>query len=140
MSRTNPANVPRNPAPKTLQGRDVRTLGPSDSSDTGADMAGPGLLDDDVLGLDRGTNEDSESGRRDVADAGASVGDRGMDDTSDRSGTGERMTAGKEQTIRPGADIDTDRVVDPGDAGLGYGLDEAEQAEHDPVGGDGERT
>ena len=131
MSRSNPANVPPARARKTLQGHDVRALGPSDSSDTGADMAGPGLLDDDVLGLDRGTNEDSESGRRDLADAGASVGDLGMDDTSDRNGTGERMTAGKEQTIRPGADIDTDRVVDAADAGLGYGLDEAEEAQRD---------
>jgi hypothetical protein len=81
-----------------------------------------------MLGLDRGTNEDSEGGRLDVPDAGASIGDLGMDDTSDRSGTGERMGAGKEQTIRPGADIDTDRTVGPEEAGLGYGLDEAEQA------------
>jgi hypothetical protein len=65
--------------------------------------------------------------RLDVADAGASVGDLDMDDTSDRSGTGERMGAGKEQTIRPGADIDTDRVVGADEAGLGCGLDEAER-------------
>jgi hypothetical protein len=130
MSGTlDPENVPARRARKTLKGHDVRALGPSDSSDTGADMAGPGLLDDDALGLDRGTNEDSEGGRANVADAGASVGDLGMDDTSDRSGTGERMTAGKEQTVRPGADIDTDRVVGADEAGLGDGLDEAEEAE-----------
>lgn len=128
-STLDPDNVPARRARKTLKGHDVRALGPSDSSDTGADMAGPGLLDDDALGLDRGTNEDSEGGRRNVADAGASVGDLGMDDTSDRSGTGERMTAGKEQTVRPGADIDTDRVVGPDEAGLGGGLDEAEEAQ-----------
>ena len=128
-----PNRLPARRARKTLKGHDLRALGPSDSSDTGADMAGPGLLDDDALGLDRGTNEDSEGGRRNAADAGASVGDLGMDDTSDRSGTGERMTAGKEQTVRPGADIDTDRVVGPDEAGLGDGLDEAEEAqlEHD---------
>lgn len=136
MSSTlDPDNLPARRARKTLKGHDVRALGPSDSSDTGADMAGPGLLDDDALGLDRGTNEDSEGGRANVADAGASVGDLGMDDTSDRSGTGERMTAGKEQTVRPGADIDTDRVVGPDEAGLGDGLDEAEEAELERDGG-----
>lgn len=124
-----PDHLPLERKRKTLQGHDLRSLGPSDSSDTGSDMAGPGLLDDDVLRLDRGTNEDSEGGRANVADAGASVGDLDMDDTSDRSGTGERMSAGKEQTVRPGADIDTDRVVGPEDAGLGYGLDEAEEAD-----------
>ena len=128
-STLDPNNVPKRRARKTLKGHDVRALGPSDSSDTGSDMAGPGLLDDDALGLDRGTNEDSEGGRGNVADAGASVGDLGMDDTSDRSGTGERMTAGKEQSVRPGADIDTDRVVGPDEAGLGDGLDEAEEAQ-----------
>ena len=91
-------------------------------------MAGPGLVDDDLLNLDRGTNEDSEGGKFNVADAGASIGDLGMDDTSDREGTGERLGAGKEQQVRPGADIDTDRVVGPDEAGLGTGLDEAEEA------------
>ncbi len=128
-STLDPDNFPLERQRKTLKGHDVRALGPSDSSDSGSDMAGPGLLDDDLLGLDRGTNEDSESGRSNVADAGASVGDLGMDDTSDRSGTGERMSAGKEQTVRPGGDIDTDRVVGPDEAGLGYGLDEAEEAD-----------
>ena len=127
-STLDPDNIPARRARKTLKGHDVRALGPSDSSDTGSDMAGPGLLDDDVLGLDRGTNEDSEGGKRNAADAGASVGDLGMDDTSDRSGTGERSSAGKEQSVRPGADIDTDRVVGPEEAGLVDGLDEAEEA------------
>jgi hypothetical protein len=38
-----------------------------------------------------------------------------------------------ESTAPPGDDIDVDRVVGPEDAGLGYGLDEAEEAwlEHD---------
>ena len=127
-STLDPENLPARRTRKTLKGHDVRALGPSDSSDTGSDMAGPGLLDDDALNLDRGTSSDSEGGRANVADAGASVGDLGMDDTSDRGGTGERMTAGKEQTVRPGADIDTDRVVGPDEAGLGDGLDEAEEA------------
>jgi hypothetical protein len=127
-STLDPDQIPARRSRKTLKGHDVRALGPSDSSDTGADLAGPGLVDDDMLNLDRGTNEDSEGGKLDVADAGASIGDLGMDDTSDREGTGERMGAGKEQHVRPGADIDTDRVVGPDEAGLGTGLDEAEEA------------
>jgi hypothetical protein len=94
-STLDPDNVPFERKRKTPMGHDVRSLGPSDSSDTGADMAGAG-------------------------DA---------DDTSDRSGTGERMSADEEQPIRPGADIDTDRVVGPDEAGIDnyYGLDEAEE-------------
>jgi hypothetical protein len=125
---TDPDGLTARAGGKPLAGHDVRSLGPSDSSDTGSDMAGPGLIDEDVLRLDRGTNEDSEGGRRNVADAGASVGDLGMDDTSDRYGTGEHLTAGKEPHVRIGADIGTDRIVGPGEAGLGGGLDEAEEA------------
>jgi len=112
----------------SAKGHDVKSLGPSDSSDSGSDMAGPGLIDDDALGLDRGTNEDVEAGRHNVADSGASVGDLGMDDNSDRSGTGERLTAGKEPRVRVDGDRDTDRVVGAEEAGLGYGLDQAEEA------------
>jgi hypothetical protein len=114
----------RNP----VKGHDVKSLGPSDSSDSGSDMAGPGLIDDDALGLDRGTNQDIEAGQRNVADAGASVGDLGMDDNSDRYGTGEHMTAGKEPGVRANSDRDTDRVIDASEAGLGAGLDQAEEA------------
>lgn len=112
-----------------VKGRDVKSLGPSDSSDSGSDMAGPGLVDDEALGLDRGTNQDAEAGRRNVADAGPSVGDLGMDDNSDRYGTGEHLTAGKEPRTRPNADRDTDREVSADEAGLGRGLDQAEEAQ-----------
>jgi hypothetical protein len=97
-STLDPENFPHARPRKTLRGHDVRALGPSDSSDTGADMAGQGPLDD----------------------------------TSDRNRTGERMTVGNER-VRPGHDIGTDRVVDPEEAGLGRGLDEADEAwlEHD---------
>jgi hypothetical protein len=128
-SISDPDNLPLDSGRKMPPGHDVRSLGPSDSSDTGADMAGPGLLDEDQLGLDRGTNEDSEGGHANAADAGASVGDLGMDDTSDRYGTGERMAAGKEPNIRPDADIGFDRIVGPAEAGLGGGLDQAEEAQ-----------
>jgi hypothetical protein len=128
-STLDPDRLPLRPTRKTQLGHDLGALGPSDSSDTGADMIGPGLVDDELIGLDRGTNEDSEGGHlNEAADAGASVGDLGMDETSDRSGTGVRSMAGREQTVRPGADIGFDRVVGPEAAGLGGGLDQAEEA------------
>ena len=97
--------------PRMPPGHDVRSLGPSDSSDTGADMAGPGLIDDEALGLDRGTNEDSEAGHLRASEAGAGVGDLDMEDTSDRNGTGVHTTAGKEPDERIGDDIAPDRIV-----------------------------
>jgi hypothetical protein len=114
---------------KTPEGHDTGALGPSDSSDSGSDMKGPGLTDDDRLNLDRGTNDDTEAGRHNVADAGPSVGDLGMDDSSDRTGTGEHLTAGKEPRVRVNADRDADRVVRDDEAGLGGGLDQAEEAQ-----------
>lgn len=114
---------------ETPPGHDAKSLGPSDSSDSGSDMAGPGLIDDDALGLDRGTHTDTEAGRDDIADAETSIGDIGMDANTDRHGTGERMTAGKEPAARANADRDTDRVVDAQEAGLGRGLDQAEEAQ-----------
>ncbi len=38
-----------------VAGHDIKTLGPNDSFDSGSDMARPGLIDDDVLNLDRDT-------------------------------------------------------------------------------------
>ena len=45
-STLDPSNLPARPAPTIPKGHDVRALGPSDSSDTGADMAGQRELDD----------------------------------------------------------------------------------------------
>ena len=126
-STLDPANFPGRRTP--VKGHDTRSLGPSDTSDSGSDMAGPGIIEGDQIGLDRGTNDDLEGGPQNVADAGASVGDLGMDDNSDHVGTGEHLTAGREPRVRPDADRDTDRIVGPEEAGLGRGLDEAEEAE-----------
>jgi hypothetical protein len=79
---------------EVLKGHDVRSLGPSDSSDTGADMVG--------LGRDH--------------------------DTSDRHATGERGSVGSDDEARDAADIGTDRVITADEAGLGGGLDQAEEA------------
>jgi hypothetical protein len=78
------------------KGHDIRSLGPSDSSDTGADMVG-------VEGA--------------------------LDSTTDRQGTGERTTVGSEFEANIGADIAADRVVESDEAGLGGGLDQAEEAQ-----------
>ena len=85
-----------------VKGHDTRSLGPSDSSDSGSDLARPG------------------TDRR--------LGDIGLDSDSDRSGTGERMSADIEPEREVG-DVDTDRVVDASEAGLGGGLDQAEEAQ-----------
>ncbi len=126
-----PDKLPARARDRGFKGHDLRSLGPSDSSDSGSDLLGPGLIDDDLLGLDRGTNEDSEGGHLAAPDAGASLGDLGADSNSDRNGTGEHLTAGKEPDVRIGGDIAPDRIVGPEEAGLGGGLDQAEEARLD---------
>lgn len=98
-STLDPDNFPVR-KPRSPKGHDTKSLGPSDSSDSGSD----------------------------IVNAGRSVGDAEMDDNSDRHGTGERMAAGKEPRERENADRGTDRVVGAGEAGLGGGLDQAEEA------------
>ena len=100
-STLDPDNLPSREGRKHLKGHDTRSLGPSDSSDSGSDLARPGT--------------DRE------------VGDINMDDNSDRHGTGEHLTAGREPRVRVNADRDVDRVVDSDEAGLGGGLDQAEE-------------
>jgi hypothetical protein len=76
-----------------LKGRDIASVGPSDSSDTGADM----------MGLS------------------------GLDSTSDRQGTGERLDV--EDAGDDTEELALDRVVTSREAGLGGGLDQAEEAQ-----------
>jgi hypothetical protein len=52
-----------------------------------------------------------------------------MNSNSDRSGTGERLAAGKEPAVRVDGDYGTDRIVGADEAGLGGGLDQAEEAQ-----------
>jgi hypothetical protein len=80
---------------EVLTSRDVRSTGPSDSSDGGSDL----------IGLGR------------------------EDDTSDRNGTGERGTVGTSIDVREAADIGADRIIEARQAGLGHGLDQAEEAQ-----------
>lgn len=85
--------------PVVTKGHGTSALGPSDSTDSGSDIAGgPGLNDDEGLGFDQGTTSDPD---RDGpgADAGADIGDANLDSDSDRFGTGERGAAGRDSTL-----------------------------------------
>jgi len=93
MGRKNPVRVPSR-GEEMLKGHDIRSLGPSDSSDTGADMMGLG----------------------------------GLDSTSDRQGTGERLDLEDTAEEKVDDDLAFDRVVNADEAGLGDGLDQAEEA------------
>jgi len=77
------------------KGHGIRSLGPSDSSDSGADMMGIG----------------------------------GMDSTTDRYGTGERASVEVDADVDSVVDIGLDKIVDADEAGLGDGLDQAEEAQ-----------
>ena len=79
----------------SLKGRDIRSVGPSDSSDTGADMMG-------------------------ISD---------LDSTGDRNGTGERGSVEMGADDDSQSDIGADRIVGASEAGLGGGLDQAEEAQ-----------
>ena len=94
-----PDKVPAGEAEIPVAGHAPRSMGPSDSSDSGSDLSGD-----------------------------ASRGDLSADDDSDRNGTGERLSAGNPD-IRVAADIAPDRIVDAEEAGLGGGLDQAEEAQ-----------
>jgi hypothetical protein len=90
-STLDPDNLQTGRARRATTEGDIRTLGPSDSSDSGSDIAGalPNIADN--LSLDRGADEDTLGGHVN--------------------------------------DIDTDRIVGPEEAGLGSGLDQAEEAQ-----------
>ncbi len=95
-----------------------------------------GTLDPDELPLDRNpktppAHAASSVGRSDSSDSGSDlIGDGNPDDdTSDREGTGERLSADPAAHVRSGADIGFDRIVSGSEAGLGSGLDQAEEAQ-----------
>lgn len=99
-------------APAIPAGRDVGSLGPSDSSDSGSDTMG---IEDRGEG-DLGLPTDVALGK-DLEFPGEHPGSRGSD--SDAAGTGERASASNELGGIDGADIGLDRVIgDP------YGADD----------------
>ena len=94
----------------TGKGHGTEALGPSDTSDSASDITGaPGVVEGDVIGLDRGTNEDADvRGTRHTA--GADIGDVELDSDSDSVGTGEHMTAGRDPQTRADNDIRPDHI------------------------------
>ena len=96
-------------------GHGTGALGPSDTSDSASDIAGgPGTVEGEVIGLDRGTNEDAEV-RGQVRTAGPDVGDADLDSDSDSVGTGEHATAGRDPQAPANSDILPDRLERPAD-------------------------
>ncbi|MDQ3446506.1 MAG: hypothetical protein M3496_10110 [Pseudomonadota bacterium] len=95
--------------PVTDKGHGTRALGPSDTSDSGSDLQGPGIYepDADVVGLDKGTHEDATHS----GGAGPDVGDANLDSDSDAGGTGERASAGRDTEVEAGSDIGPDRLM-----------------------------
>lgn len=90
------------------------TLGPSDSSDSGSDIAGEKRHEFDVdTELD---NHALETGAMEL----------GSD--TDRAGTGERAAADGDSTLDPDRDIEPDRIVTP------PGVDDDEGLDEDPSG------
>ena len=83
--------------PTLTKGHGTAELGPTDSTDSGSDVrGGPGFRDDERLGLSPALapGGDIDRGRE---GAGPDLGDRDLDSDSDRSGTGERASAGRDE-------------------------------------------
>lgn len=101
-----------NTPPTTGKGHGISALGPSDTSDSGSDMQGGGIYEDDadLMNLDTGTNEDMAHG----LGAGRDVGDANLDSDSDSGGTGERATAGRDLDVEAGSDIAPDHLIGSG--------------------------
>ncbi len=93
MTGSSTLDLPGEQPPQTNLGHGTRALGPSDTSDSGSDIAGgPGT------GL--------------TGSAGRDIGDSNLDSDSDSTGTGERGALGRDTAFEPGSDIAPDRVLD----------------------------
>ena len=113
-----PDNFPAGRDRSLGRGHGTDALGPSDSSDSGSDLKGaPGLARQvDGFGLDKGPMNDVEDSFADNT-AGPDVGDANLDSDSDRSGTGERASVGRDAVGGDGGDIGVDRIETMPDAG-----------------------
>jgi hypothetical protein len=92
--------------PTVPSGRDTSALGPSDSSDTGSDVAGL----DDLEQIDAGMPIDvALNPNRELPDDSADIFSPGS--ASDAAGTGERRSAAGDTGTREAADITPDHIV-----------------------------
>ena len=109
-STLDPENLTAGPDRTVGLGHGTKSLGPSDSSDSGSDLHGaPGLAHQLELDLATGTTSDPEESSANNT-AGPDVGDADLDSDTDSVGTGERATAGRDTVVRDGADIDVDHI------------------------------
>ena len=113
-STLDPDNFPESPDRVVGRGHGTGALGPSDSSDSGSDIAGGGGLGLDLerteaLDLGEGTTSDLDTSSA-GGSAGPDVGDANLDSDSDSGGTGERAAAGRDTVAPDGADIDVDHI------------------------------
>jgi hypothetical protein len=109
-STLDPDNFPDAPDRVVGRGHGTGALGPSDSSDSGSDIAGgPGVAQEEGLDLGSGTTSDLEQSMA-GGTAGPDVGDANLDSDTDSGGTGERAAAGRDAVARDGGDIDTDHI------------------------------
>ena len=112
-STLNPDNEPVGPDDENAsRGRDGRALGPSDSSDSGSDIAGAKRHEFDV---------DTE-----LDNHALETGEAELGSDTDRAGTGERAAADGDSTLEADRDIEPDRIIGPADPQLtdDDGLDE----------------
>ncbi len=87
------------------------------------------LLDGSGNGLPKG-HSIRDLGPSDSSDTGSDmVGLGGLDSTGDRHGTGERASAEDPSDEDSPADLSPDAIVGAEEAGLGDGLDQAEEAQ-----------
>lgn len=115
MSSTlNPDEEPQQVVQQT--GSTTGALGPSDSSDSGSDIAGAKRHEFDVdTELD---NHALETGNAELAS------------DTDRAGTGERAAADGDSTLNFDNDIEPDRIIQPPSAGI----DDDDGLDDDPTG------
>ena len=86
-------------------GRDQTALGPGDSSDTGSDMVGIEMNDEEDPGLPVDV-----ALRDDMPHPLVSTGPSAASGTSDAAGTGERRSAASDARLQEASDIGVDRV------------------------------
>ncbi len=111
--------------------RDVQA-GPSDSSDSGSDAARPAgsnKLVNQARGISQDVDDAEAEAPLDFADPPSHLsGENGGATDTDAAGTGERSSADQFPGDAVNQDIGFDRVVSSREAGLGDGLDQAEEA------------
>jgi hypothetical protein len=105
MAHSSLLGIDRTPA--NPPGRDVSALGPSDTSDSGSDVANLAEMADGDPGLPVDVAVGEDGARASTPNETiASGGD------SDAPGTGERRSAAADAGLREASDISPDRIVD----------------------------